>query len=238
MCVIITMNQKILHKRRTHCVYLRSTLRIRKSVVFLSILKKNNSINSSESIWHAGWRNVLNVLKGTIESWQSGDSNMVVCVAAAYYTVMHLHENVNYWWLFITFPCLACMAEIWAAVQSHPGERHQRTAVGWGLQVVPEGKLRGYHANSPATCANFVRVVLLDVDKLLLHKVAIFANWSCHGYSDRHSRPLHNHLLSFLYSVTYWLCWFLCFAQLKCGNCGEVPDKWQYVTLAVRNKIN
>lgn len=27
---------------------------------------------------------------------------------------------------------------------------------------------------------------------------------------------------------------FLCFAQLKCGNCGEVSDKWQYVTLVVR----
>lgn len=26
----------------------------------------------------------------------------------------------------------------------------------------------------------------------------------------------------------------LCFAQLKCGNCGEVSDKWQYVTLVVR----
>lgn len=54
----------------------------------------------------------------------------------------------------ITFPVLACLAEIRAAVQSNSGERHQRTAVGRRLQVVSEGKLLTYHANSPDSSAN------------------------------------------------------------------------------------
>lgn len=85
--------------------------------------------------------------------------------------------------------------------------------------MVSEGKLLSYDANSSDSSAN-----LLQVASLLSYLCRfVFL-----------TDPLHSFIHIFSQKHTDIVCVPFFFLQLKCGNCGEVSDKWQYVTLVVR----